>query len=223
MDWATIGIDAAKYFSGIGTAAVTYFTVQGLRPKKPPNGHSGNTELLNLIHDSMKSGFEENAKAHTEVFGQLREVRKDVTNVREKVSYLEGKTEDKPKKPQAKPLKHIQCLVLDDSADTAESTSRIIESYLNGTISCTPVSTISDVEEKLRQQEYNLTIIDYYLNTSENGYDVYKYFQQAYPKMKCLIYSGQNPDTIPSAIKDIYIEKPFRREIVIDKIQKLLN
>ncbi len=223
MDWTGIGYDALKVMGGIGTTAIGYFTVRGIRPPKQ-NGHTGNTELLKMMHTTMQNGFLDASGERDTLFKRVNKISEDVTTMREKVARLEVKAET-PKKNHAhmKPQRQFQCLVIDDQADGAESTSRLLESYLKGIITCTPVSTVEAAKEMLGEQEYDLSLIDYYLTSTENGYDVWKYFKKAHPKMKCLIYSGKSPDSISPEIKDIYMEKPFKRDVVVKKIQQLLN
>ncbi len=223
MDLTAIGFDALKVMGGIGTAAIAYFTVQGMTPKKP-NGHAKcneHTELMTLSKENnvLLKEISTDNKEHREV---AREERKELFR---KVDVLEEKVATiraRPKKV-AKQLKPFQCLVIDDMQDAADAAGLLLESYLKGIISCTPVMSVEEARQKLNDQEFDFVLIDYFLNASENGYEVYKYFKKAYPKMKCLIYSGQKPDAINPEIKDIYIEKPFNRDQIIEKITQLME
>jgi len=174
IEWTTLGIG-----SGIGVAVsiIAGWAVEGTKWRKKPNGSGGNTELLEMMHTTMRDGFKKNTDEHTEIFGQVREIREKVFTVRNKVSILEEKA-GKTKKTHAKPLRRFECLVLDDQPANAESTAKILESYLTGILNCTHVTSTEEAEEKLKEQEYDLAVIDYFLGTSDNGYDVYKFFSR---------------------------------------------
>ena len=44
-----------------------------------------------------------------------------------------------------------------------------------------------------------------------------------YPNMKCIIYSGKNPETIESEIINIFIAKPFSTDQILNKINNLFK
>jgi len=227
IDFAALGFDALKVLGGVGVTAVSYYTILGMRPPKEPNGRGvqrcEDLIILNKVttenNTLLKEISKENRLQHKSLFDKVDTLEEGMAVIRTKQSFTNGKL----KKKTAKQLTPFTCLVIDDHQDTAESTARLLETYLKGIIYCTPVTSVEEAREKLSEQEFDFTLIDYYLNSSENGYDAYKYFKEAYPNMKCLIYSGQSPESINPEIKDIYIEKPFKRDIVIEKITKLLD
>jgi CheY-like chemotaxis protein len=231
MDIASIGFDALKVMGGMGASAITFFTVKGMIPPKA-NGHAKCDEhaklmtltvetntLVKEMNEDSKEERKETREDRTKLFDICDDLKEEINDIKVNMSYSKGKQSIK-KKP-SKELSPFQCLVIDDMV--ADATCKTLESYLQNIIVCTPVTSVKEALDALKEQTYDICFIDYFLNTSETGGDVYKFFKKAYPDMKCLVFSGQHPDMISPEIADVYIPKPFTRKEVIEKINRLVG
>ncbi|MCP3683488.1 MAG: response regulator [bacterium] len=227
-DYIAIGVDVMKYGSIIGGSLLAGAYGIGRWFPKKANGHAKcneHSQLMTLSIESntiLKEMKKDNKEDHDILFDKIKDLNKDVNKIKVKNAFNEGKAVT-GKKKHSKELKPFICLVIDDMLFAADATARMLEDYLPDKIRCTHVTSVDEAEKALKLQQFDLCFIDYYLNSSQNGEEVYNYFQKAYPKMKCLIYSGQHPDSISPEIKDIFLLKPFNPEEVIGKINTIFR
>jgi len=223
--------DALKVLGGIATPCIAYFVVKGIKPDRP-NGrakceeHSGLLTLTQETHSLLESMDKDNKDQRKEarddrktLFNKVDKLEEDIAGIKEDRAYHKGKSSGK-KKP-SKPHSPFQCLIIDDQA--ADPIAKYLEGNFQNIFRCTAVVSAKEASKELKNQQFDIALIDLCLNATEDGYALYKYYKEAYPKMKYIIYSGNHPDTISPEIKDIFLLKPFKKEEVIEKINYLFG
>ncbi len=142
-------------------------------------------------------------------------VQKDIAVLKTKVKFMET---DGPL--QSKEVKNYMFLILDDQV--AEASCKIIESYFDGFATCVPANSIDEAMAILKEQTFDFCIIDYYLNDVQNGYGFYNHCKKGYPNMHSFVYSGKGPDKIEAVLAKVWLDKPFIKDQVIEKINACL-
>ena len=120
---------------------------------------------------------------------------------------------------KCKEVKKIDVLVVDDEPLVSDTYSQML-----GEIGCrcSMAATREEAEKILRSKPFDLMIIDLFLKDCD-GFELYKYCQNAYPNLKYIIYSGQSPKNIPTEISSIFLEKPIKLEVLESKINNVLG
>lgn len=225
MDFASVSIEISKYAGGVLLAIVSRLAYDGSKwgdkdktlKQNVCEKHDGMIEKI----DQAIIGISEQKAFINKIFDMLVEITKMVNKIGKEPE--ENKINDKEKKT-------LSCLIIDDNENIVGITCRMIENLSDNRIKCIGTDNIIEAKKHLMQTTFDFIMIDYCLGqkfslgkSGYTGYDFYKYIIDTFPKMKCIIYSGKSPDKIESEIADIFIEKPFTFEQILNKIDSVLK
>lgn len=225
MDLGSVSIEVAKYLSGVLLAIVAKLAYDGSRfgQKEKEIKHNvceKHESIISKVTQTLE-GISEQKSFVNKIFDKLVEISERINKI-EKISMQN--------KPIDKELKPLSCLIIDDIDEILGITCRMIENASAGNIKCVGTDNINEAKKHLHNTIFDFIMIDYCLgdkfsftNKSYTGYDFYKYVIDTFPGMKCIVYSGKNPDRIESEIADIFIEKPFNVEQILNKINSVFK
>lgn len=225
MDFGSVSIEVAKYTSGVLLAIVSKLAYDGSRFGQKEkeirrNVCENHENIISKISQAIENISEQKSFIN-KIFDTLTEILERINKI-EKIS-MQNKQIDKELKP-------LSCLIIDDMDEILGITCRMIENASAGKIKCVGTDNISEAKKHLCNTSFDFIMIDYCLgkefsftDESYTGYDFYKYVINTFPGMKCIVYSGKNPDRIESEIADIFIEKPFNVEQILYKINSVLK
>lgn len=124
------------------------------------------------------------------------------------------------------PNKKIQpkkILIIEDEGDICLLLNIILK---NKEIDLDHVNTIARAKEYLSQEKPSVILLDNKLPDGR-GLDFISYIRENYPEIKIVMITG---DLAASAEElalsqgaDVFLEKPFTRDVVMNSVQELLN
>ena len=122
-----------------------------------------------------------------------------------------------------KPVQPKKILIIEDEGDICLLLNIILK---NNEIDLDHVNTIARAKEYLRNESPSIILLDNKLPDGR-GLDFISYIGENYPAIKILMITG---DLAASAEElalgrgaDIFLEKPFTRDVVMNSVQELLN
>lgn len=122
--------------------------------------------------------------------------------------------------PQKQNLKKV--LIIEDEGDMC----LLLNILLNGKeMELDHVKTLVAAEEYLQQQQPSVILLD---NKLPDGFgiDFIPYVKSKYPAIKVIMISGFDASAKDVALEngaDLYLEKPFTRDVLLRSIKSLMN
>lgn len=225
MDFASVSIEISKYAGGVLLAIVAKLAYDGSRW-----GEKEKILKQNVCekHEGMILKIDQTLEVMSEHKTSVNKILDRLVEISERMNKLEKVY---IKNTQiCNELKPLSCLIIDDIDEILSITCRMIQNASGGNIKCIGTDNMIDAKKHLNQTIFDFIMIDYCLGSkfcltdvTYTGYDFYKYVLDTFPGMRCIIYSGKNPDRIESEIVDIFIEKPFTIEQILNKINYILK
>ena len=124
------------------------------------------------------------------------------------------------KKNQAAPKK---ILIIEDEGDICLLLNIILK---NNEIDLDHVNTIAKAKEYLENEKPSIILLDNKLPDGR-GVDFIAYIRSNYPEIKILMITGDlsasAEELALSKGADIFLEKPFTRDVVMNSVHELLN
>lgn len=122
-----------------------------------------------------------------------------------------------------KKMQPKKILIIEDEGDICLLLNIILK---NNELDLDHVNTIAKAKEYLKEEKPSVILLDNKLPDGR-GLDFISYIRENYPEIKIVMITG---DLAASAEElalsqgaDIFLEKPFTRDVVMNSVQELLN